>query len=93
MTTALGQANFQVGRGGKDCEVLSCIAVRCISMPVMWLTLSGSMRAGDKIGGWLCMGVQELRRRCAVGHCGAGLWLARPHDQRPPDARWQSARV
>jgi len=32
--------------------------------------------------GRLCLGLQELRRRCAVRHGGAGLWLARPDDQR-----------
>ena len=37
----------------------------------------------------LCLGVQELRRRCAVRHGRAGVWFARADDQRPDVAGWQ----
>ena len=37
----------------------------------------------------LCLGLQELRRRCAVRHGGAGLRLAGPDDHRADDARRQ----
>ncbi len=42
--------------------------------------------------GRLCLGLQELRRRRAVGHRGAGLRQPRPDDIRPDDARWQDGR-
>ncbi len=38
------------------------------------------------------LGLQELRWRRAVGHGGAGLRLARPHDLRADDARRQDGR-
>ena len=37
-------------------------------------------RLRHEVGGRLRLGVQELRRRRPVGHRGAGLRLARPHD-------------
>ena len=36
--------------------------------------------AAHEVGGRLCLGLQELRRRRAVGRRGAGLRLARPDD-------------
>ena len=42
--------------------------------------------AGAEVGGRHRLGVQELRRRRAVGHRRAGLRLARPDDLRAADA-------
>ena len=44
-------------------------------------------RLGAQVVGRLRLGVQELRRRRAVGHDRARLWFARPDDQRADDAR------
>ena len=49
-------------------------------------------RRGDEVGGRLRVGVQELRRRRAVRHRGAGLRLARPDDVGADDARRQDGR-
>ena len=43
-------------------------------------------RRGAEVGGRLRVGVQELRRRRAVGHRRAGLRLARADDERADDA-------
>ncbi len=40
----------------------------------------------------LCLGLQELRRRCAVRHRGPGLRLARPDDLGADDARTADGR-
>ena len=44
-------------------------------------------RRRDEVGGRLRLGLQELRRRRAVRHRGAGLRLARPDDLGADDAR------
>ncbi len=49
-------------------------------------------RLRDEVGGRLPLGVQELRRRRAVGHRGAGLRLARSHDVRADDPGRQDGR-
>ena len=49
-------------------------------------------RLRDEVGGRLPLGLQELRRRRAVGHRRAGLRLARPHDLRAHDAGRQDRR-
>jgi isocitrate dehydrogenase len=46
----------------------------------------------DEVGGRLRLGVQELRRRRAVGHRGAGLRLARPDDVGADDSGRQDGR-
>ncbi len=50
----------------------------------------GGVRA--QVVGRLRMGVQELRRRRAVGYGRAGLRVARTHDERAHDARRQDGR-
>ena len=50
----------------------------------------GGLRA--QMVGRLRVGDEELRRRRAVGHRGAGFRLARPDDQRADDARRQDGR-
>jgi isocitrate dehydrogenase len=50
----------------------------------------GGLRA--EMVGRLCLGLQELRRRRAVRHRGAGLRLARPDDLGADDARRQDGR-
>src|SRR6185437_7555852 len=47
---------------------------------------------GDEVVGRLCLGLQELRRRRAVRHGGAGLRLARPDGLGADDARRQGGR-
>ena len=47
---------------------------------------------GDEVVRRLCLGLQELRRRRAVGHGGAGLRLARPDDLGADDAGRQGGR-
>ena len=47
---------------------------------------------GAEMVGRLCLGLQELRRRRAVGHGGAGLRLARPDDLGADDAGRQGGR-
>ena len=49
-------------------------------------------RQRDEVGGRLRVGVQELRRRRAVRHRGAGLRFARPDDRGADDARRQDGR-
>jgi hypothetical protein len=46
-------------------------------------------RRRAQVGRRLRVGLQELRRRRAVGHRRAGLRLTRPDDERAHDARWQ----
>ena len=46
----------------------------------------------DEVVGRLRLGLQELRRRRAVGYGRAGLRLARPDDVGADDARWQDGR-
>ncbi len=46
-------------------------------------------RLRHEVGGRLRLGLQELRRRRAVRHRGAGLRFARPHDQRALGSRRQ----
>ena len=49
-------------------------------------------RLGAEVVGRLCLGLQELRRRRAVRHRGAGLRLARPDDLGADDAGRQDRR-
>jgi RNA polymerase-binding protein DksA len=49
-------------------------------------------RLGAQVVGRLCLGLQELRRRRAVRHRGAGLRLARPDDLGADDAGRQDGR-
>ena len=49
--------------------------------------------AATEVVGRLCLGLQELRRRRAVGHRGAGLRLARPDELGADDAGRQDRRI
>ena len=48
--------------------------------------------AGDEVGGRLCLGLQELRRRRSVGHRSAGFRVARSDDFGTDDTRRQDGR-